>query len=96
MSRLLRGWAILRVVLRYGLDVLLLQSLPQPGLQRLGRLLALGRRLDAPRGERLRQALEDLGPIFVKLGQVYPARSAGSRHCLGVGQAARPGAAVSL
>ena len=68
MSRLLRGWAILRVVLRYGLDVLLLQSLPQPSLQRLGRLLAMGRHLDAPRGERLRQALEDLGPIFVKLG----------------------------
>ena len=74
MSRLLRGWAILRVVLRYGLDVLLLQSLPQPGLQRLGRLLATGRRLDAPRGERLRQALEDLGPIFVKLGQVLSTR----------------------
>ena len=74
MSRLLRGWAILRVVLRYGLDVLLLQSLPQPGLQRLGRLLAMGRRLDAPRGERLRQALEDLGPIFVKLGQVLSTR----------------------
>ncbi len=74
MSRLLRGWAILRVVLRYGLDVLLLQSLPQPGLQRLGRLLAMGRQLDAPRGERLRQALEDLGPIFVKLGQVLSTR----------------------
>ena len=74
MSRLLRGWSILRVVLRYGLDVLLLQSLPQPSLQRLGRLLALGRRLDAPRGERLRQALEDLGPIFVKLGQVLSTR----------------------
>ena len=74
MNRLLRGWAILRVVLRYGLDVLLLQSLPQPGLRRLGRLLVLGRRLDAPRGQRLRQALEDLGPIFVKLGQVLSTR----------------------
>ena len=74
MSRLLRGWAILRVVLRYGLDVLLLQSLPQPSLQRLGRLLAMCRHLDAPRGERLRQALEDLGPIFVKLGQVLSTR----------------------
>jgi ubiquinone biosynthesis protein len=74
MSRLLRGWAILRVVLRYGLDVLLLQSLPQPGLQRMGRILAIGRKLDAPRGERLRQALEDLGPVFVKLGQVLSTR----------------------
>ena len=74
MSRIGRGWAILRVVWRYGLDVLLLQSLSSPGLQRLGRLLALGRRIDAPRGERLRQALEDLGPIFVKLGQVLSTR----------------------
>lgn len=74
MSRFLRGWAILRVVWRYGLDVLLLQSLASPGWQRLGRLLALGRRLDAPRAERLRQALEDLGPIFVKLGQVLSTR----------------------
>ncbi len=74
MSRLLRGWAILRVVRRYGLDVFLLQSLPRPWLQRMGHLLAMGRRLDAPRGERLRQALEDLGPIFVKLGQVLSTR----------------------
>ena len=74
MSRIGRGWAILCVVWRYGLDVLLLQSLSSPGLQRLGRLLALGRRIDAPRGERLRQALEDLGPIFVKLGQVLSTR----------------------
>jgi ubiquinone biosynthesis protein len=74
MSRFSRGWFILRVVLRYGLDVLLLQSLPQPSLQRLGRVLALGRRLDAPRAVRLRQALEDLGPIFVKLGQVLSTR----------------------
>jgi len=74
MSRLLRGWAILRVVWRYGLDVLLLQSLASSGWQRLSRVLVLGRRLDAPRGERLRQALEDLGPIFVKLGQVLSTR----------------------
>jgi len=74
MSRLGRGWAILRVVWRYGLDVLLLQSLPSPAWQRWGRVLSLGRRLDAPRGERLRQALEDLGPIFVKLGQVLSTR----------------------
>ena len=74
MSRLLRGWAILRVVLRYGLDVLLLESLPQPGLHRLARLLSIGRKLDAPRAQRMRQALEDLGPIFVKLGQVLSTR----------------------
>ena len=32
------------------------------------------RRRDAPRGERVRLALEDLGPIFVKLGQMLSTR----------------------
>ncbi len=38
------------------------------------RVLRFGRRLDAPRGERLRRALESLGPIFVKFGQVLSTR----------------------
>src|SRR5690606_38778007 len=38
------------------------------------RVLRFGRRLTAPRGERLRQALESLGPIFVKFGQVLSTR----------------------
>jgi ubiquinone biosynthesis protein len=37
-------------------------------------VLTLGRNLSAPRGQRLRQALEHLGPIFVKLGQVLSTR----------------------
>ncbi|HEX2236822.1 MAG TPA: ubiquinone biosynthesis regulatory protein kinase UbiB [Gammaproteobacteria bacterium] len=32
------------------------------------------RRIDAPHGERLRRALEDLGPIFVKFGQMLSTR----------------------
>jgi ubiquinone biosynthesis protein len=40
----------------------------------LVRLLRLGRRLEAPRGQRLREALESLGPIFVKFGQVLSTR----------------------
>ncbi|MFX6007054.1 hypothetical protein ABTF07_20990, partial [Acinetobacter baumannii] len=32
------------------------------------------RDLTAPRGERLRRALEDLGPIFIKFGQVLSTR----------------------
>ncbi|MDE2345577.1 MAG: ubiquinone biosynthesis regulatory protein kinase UbiB [Gammaproteobacteria bacterium] len=32
------------------------------------------RRRDAPRGERIRRALEDLGPIFVKFGQMLSTR----------------------
>ena len=34
----------------------------------------VGRRFDEPRGARLRQALERLGPIFVKFGQVLSTR----------------------
>ena len=37
-------------------------------------MLSFGRNLDAPRGERLRLALERLGPIFVKFGQVLSTR----------------------
>ena len=43
-------------------------------MKHFGRLVTLGRRLDAPRGERLRQGLERLGPIFVKFGQVLSTR----------------------
>ena len=38
-------------------------------------MLTIGRKLDAPRGQRLREALEQLGPIFVKFGQVLSTRS---------------------
>ena len=75
MGRFFRAWAILWVVLRYGLDELVLSSFRHPGLRVLCRVLTLGRRLDAPRGQRLRQALEQLGPIFVKFGQVLSTRS---------------------
>jgi ubiquinone biosynthesis protein len=37
-------------------------------------VMTIGRRLDAPRGERLRLGLERLGPIFVKFGQVLSTR----------------------
>ena len=37
-------------------------------------MVGFGRRLNAPRGERLRKALEHLGPIFVKFGQVLSTR----------------------
>ena len=36
--------------------------------------VALGARALAPRGQRLREALEELGPIFVKFGQVLSTR----------------------
>jgi ubiquinone biosynthesis protein len=74
MTRYVRGIVILWVALRYGLDELVLNSFQQPGLRALARVLAFGRRLDAPRGQRLRLALEHLGPIFVKFGQVLSTR----------------------
>ncbi|HEY8708457.1 MAG TPA: ubiquinone biosynthesis regulatory protein kinase UbiB, partial [Burkholderiaceae bacterium] len=74
MTRYVRGIVILWVALRYGLDELVLSSFRQPGLRTLARVLAFGRRLDAPRGQRLRMALEHLGPIFVKFGQVLSTR----------------------
>ena len=72
--KLLRGIYIFWIFFRYGLDELALSSAPQSGLRTLGRLITLGRNLDAPRGQRLRMALEKLGPLFVKFGQVLSTR----------------------
>jgi len=74
MTRLFRGAFIVWVVLRFGLDELVLNSLGKPWLRRLAAVLTWGRKLDAPRGQRLREALETLGPIFVKFGQVLSTR----------------------
>jgi ubiquinone biosynthesis protein len=74
MTRLLRGIYIFFIVLRYGLDELVLTSFQKPGLRLLARIVSVGRDLSAPRGQRLREALEHLGPIFVKFGQVLSTR----------------------
>jgi ubiquinone biosynthesis protein len=74
MTRLFRGIFIVWVVLRYGLDELFLTSFEKPWLRLLARLVSVGRNLEAPRGQRLREALERLGPIFVKFGQVLSTR----------------------
>lgn len=74
MKRFWRGLVILWVVFRYGLDTLLLDSFHKPGLRLVSRIMSLGRNLDAPRGQRLREALEQLGPIFVKFGQMLSTR----------------------
>ncbi len=74
MSRFFRGISIVWVVLRYGLDELVLSSFQHPWLRALTRIITIGRSLDAPRGQRLREALESMGPIFVKFGQVLPTR----------------------
>jgi ubiquinone biosynthesis protein len=74
MTRYLRGIAIVWIALRFGLDELVLNSFQRPWLSRIAGVLAFGRDLSAPRGQRLRLALESLGPIFVKFGQVLSTR----------------------
>lgn len=74
MTRMFRGVFIVWVLLRHGLDVLLLESVNHTGLRLLSKLVSVGRTLKAPRGRRIREALEQLGPIFVKLGQVLSTR----------------------
>ncbi|MFB9885969.1 ubiquinone biosynthesis regulatory protein kinase UbiB [Balneatrix alpica] len=75
MNRLLRFFTIIRVIAQYRLDEFF--ALPNmPWLLRLGLWLLPWRwyRNHQPRGERLRQALEQLGPVFVKFGQVLSTR----------------------
>src|SRR5690606_2525051 len=72
---------ILRVAIRYRLDTFLRDGINGIGTQRLplsARMLArLTGLLPEPkeaRGLRLRLALEDLGPIFIKFGQLLSTR----------------------
>ncbi len=74
MSRIFRGFFIIWTALRFGLDELVLSGFQKPWIRLLRRVVSVGRNLKAPRGERLRLALERLGPIFVKLGQVMSTR----------------------
>ena len=74
MRGFFRGATIVWVALRYGLDGLVLTSFQKPWIHLLARGVSVGRNLDAPRGQRLREALERLGPIFVKFGQVLSTR----------------------
>jgi ubiquinone biosynthesis protein len=74
MRNIARLVTISFTVLRYGLDELALSSFRQRWVRLLVRIGTIGRKLDAPRGERLRMGLEKLGPIFVKFGQVLSTR----------------------
>jgi ubiquinone biosynthesis protein len=72
--RLLRLLKIIFILLRFGLDEFLLaHSHTRWLLKPLNALLFL-RNISAPRAERLRLALESLGPIFVKFGQMLSTR----------------------
>ena len=74
MGRLLRLARIVSVALRFGLDEFVLAGNPNGRLARLLRAVLPQGRFDAPRAVRLREALETLGPIFVKFGQVLSTR----------------------
>jgi ubiquinone biosynthesis protein len=71
---LLRPLVIFWVALRYGLDEFILSAPRLRWLQPLVRRLLFWRRLRGSRGERLGMALESLGPIFVKFGQMLSTR----------------------
>ncbi len=72
--RLFRLLKIISVSARFGLDQLILSHERLTFLRRALLRVLFWRRLDLPRAVRLRLALEALGPIFVKFGQVLSTR----------------------
>jgi ubiquinone biosynthesis protein len=74
VRRLGRLLTIVLTLLRFGVDEVALRGFSQRWVRALVRVVTVGRRFDEPRGARLRQALERLGPIFVKFGQVLSTR----------------------
>lgn len=71
---IIRMIAIHRVLVRYGLDDLIKRTHLLRPLRFLFYLSPRRRDSSAPLGERIRLALEDLGPIFVKFGQAISTR----------------------
>jgi len=74
MRYLSRLFVIVWTVLRFGLDDLALSSFSRKRFRLLRRVTSIGRQWEQPRGVRLRLAMEHLGPIFVKFGQVLSTR----------------------
>ena len=72
--KFLRLAKIIRIAIKYGIDEIAISGLSVPRTARLIDILIFWRDISAPRGERLRKALEELGPIFVKFGQVLSTR----------------------
>ncbi|MGE5319427.1 MAG: ubiquinone biosynthesis regulatory protein kinase UbiB [Hyphomicrobiaceae bacterium] len=72
--KLLRLARILNIGLRYGLEEFFLGHERVRPLRWLVRTTLFWRPLSEPRGVRLRRALEALGPIFVKFGQMLSTR----------------------
>ena len=77
-ARISRLYTIQRVLLTYGIDQLLLELKPSMPLKVLSSLSPDRWRhketRNLPRAERLRLSLEQLGPVFVKFGQMLSTR----------------------
>ena len=71
---LFRMLAIQRVLIKYGLDDVIKETHLLRPLRFLFYLAPRRRDSSAPLGERIRLALEELGPIFVKFGQAISTR----------------------
>ncbi len=74
MQTLARIIGIQRVLVKYGLDEIITEVHLFRPLRFLFLLFPRRRDSSAPRGERIRLALEELGPIFVKFGQAISTR----------------------
>ncbi len=74
MTRWMRLAKILWVAIRFGLDEFVFAHSSLRWFRPLIRVATFWRRFELSRGARLRRALEDLGPIFVKFGQVLSTR----------------------
>jgi len=72
--RLLRLAKIVRVALKYGLGEFLTGHERFRGVRPVAHALTFWRDTSLPRAARLRLALEDLGPLFVKFGQMLSTR----------------------
>ena len=59
-----RVFIVLFAMYKYGLEELLIDAMPQrPFMRRILKVFSRKKRYQAPRGVRLRKALESLGPI---------------------------------
>ncbi|WP_342115118.1 ubiquinone biosynthesis regulatory protein kinase UbiB [Pseudoduganella sp. OTU4001] len=75
IRKFLRLFKITRVAIRYGLDEIAMSPFDKPRISKFLDTVFFWRELSTPRAVRLRLALEELGPIFVKFGQVLSTRS---------------------
>ncbi len=72
--RFIRLLKIILIAFRFGLDEILLSQVRLRILKTFSALLPFRARLKLPRAVRLRLALEALGPIFIKFGQMLSTR----------------------